>query len=284
MDNSPLQKARHAYAPKIPKILASDVRKIGAKLGGATEASTDQAELRRSSRKPTACPSSSSSPETIRRPASDGRSASSSPAARPPAATTSSPASSTASRRATPPPSSIGFLGGPWRPRRRQVRWRSTPSSSTDYRNTGGFDIIGSGRTKIETAEQFETAPRDRRRRCNLDAIVVIGGDDSNTNAALLAEYFIGQGRCPSPVIGVPKTIDGDLKNEPIETSFGFDTATKIYSELIGNIGRDANSRQQVLALHQAHGPLGVATSPSSAPSRPSPTSASSPRRSRRRR
>ena len=108
------------------------------------------------------------------------------------------------------------------------------------YRNTGGFDMVGSGRTKIETAEQFEKALATAKRH-SLDAIVVVGGDDSNTNAALLAEYFASNGAAIT-VVGVPKTIDGDLKSEWIEASFGFDTATKTYSELIGNICRDAPS------------------------------------------
>ena len=106
------------------------------------------------------------------------------------------------------------------------------------YRNTGGFDMIGSGRTKLETDEQFEAA----RRNCEvlgISALVIIGGDDSNTNACMLAEYFKGK-NIPIQVIGCPKTIDGDLKNEWIEASFGFDTACRVYSELIGNIGRDA--------------------------------------------
>ena len=111
------------------------------------------------------------------------------------------------------------------------------------YRNTGGFDIIGSGRTKIETPEQF-AASLETARKLNLDAIVVIGGDDSNTNAALLAEYFAENGTSIQ-VIGCPKTIDGDLKNEYIETSFGFDTACKTYSELIGNLSRDTNSAKK---------------------------------------
>ncbi len=108
------------------------------------------------------------------------------------------------------------------------------------YRNTGGFDIIGSGRTKIETPEQFAKSAEVARAR-GLDAVLVIGGDDSNTNAALLAEYFAAN-KVPCAVIGVPKTIDGDLKNDHIESSFGFDTATKTYGELIGNIERDAAS------------------------------------------
>ena len=111
------------------------------------------------------------------------------------------------------------------------------------YRNTGGFDIIGSGRTKLETQEQFAVAAQVCKKH-GITAIVIIGGDDSNTNAAVLAEYFAAQGTGVQ-VIGCPKTIDGDLKNEDIEASFGFDTATKTYSELIGNIERDANSAKK---------------------------------------
>ena len=111
------------------------------------------------------------------------------------------------------------------------------------YRNTGGFDIIGSGRTKLETKEQFAVVAEVCKKH-GITAVVIIGGDDSNTNAAVLAEYFAAN-NTGVQVIGCPKTIDGDLKNEDIECSFGFDTATKTYSELIGNIERDANSAKK---------------------------------------
>lgn len=111
------------------------------------------------------------------------------------------------------------------------------------YRNTGGFDIIGSGRTKLETEEQFAVVAEVCKKH-GVTAIVIIGGDDSNTNAAVLAEYFAAH-NTGVQVIGCPKTIDGDLKNEDIECSFGFDTATKTYSEIIGNIERDANSAKK---------------------------------------
>ena len=111
------------------------------------------------------------------------------------------------------------------------------------YRNTGGFDIIGSGRTKLEEESQFEKG-LEICKKLGIKAIVIIGGDDSNTNACVLAEYYL-QHKSGIQVIGVPKTIDGDLKNEMIETSFGFDTATKVYSEVIGNIERDANSAKK---------------------------------------
>ena len=112
-----------------------------------------------------------------------------------------------------------------------------------EYRNTGGFDIIGSGRTKLEKKEQFDKG-LEILKELDIKALVIIGGDDSNTNACVLAEYYkaIGAG---VQVIGCPKTIDGDLKNSEIETSFGFDTATKVYSEIIGNIERDCNSARK---------------------------------------
>lgn len=112
-----------------------------------------------------------------------------------------------------------------------------------EYRNTGGFDIIGSGRTKLETPEQFDKGLKILE-ELNIKALVIIGGDDSNTNAAVLAEYYKAKG-VDVQVIGVPKTIDGDLKNKWIETSFGFDTACKVYSEVIGNIQRDCNSAKK---------------------------------------
>ena len=112
-----------------------------------------------------------------------------------------------------------------------------------EYRNTGGFDMIGSGRTKLEKVEQFEKG-LEIIRQLDIKAIVIIGGDDSNTNACVLAEYYAAK-QYGVQVIGCPKTIDGDLKNEQIETSFGFDTACKTYSELIGNIERDCNSARK---------------------------------------
>ncbi|MCD7721165.1 MAG: diphosphate--fructose-6-phosphate 1-phosphotransferase [Prevotellaceae bacterium] len=112
-----------------------------------------------------------------------------------------------------------------------------------EYRNTGGFDIIGSGRTKLEKVEQFEKGI-EILRKLGITALVIIGGDDSNTNACVLAEYYAAK-KYGVQVIGCPKTIDGDLKNEQIETSFGFDTACKTYSELIGNIQRDCNSSRK---------------------------------------
>ena len=135
-----------------------------------------------------------------------------------------------------------GFLGGP----SGIIEGKYIELTSdiiNEYRNTGGFDIIGSGRTKLETHEQFEKS-LNVCKSLNISAVVIIGGDDSNTNAALLAEWMKDR-NTGIQVIGCPKTIDGDLKNEQIEISFGFDTATKTYSELIGNIQRDANSAKK---------------------------------------
>lgn len=135
-----------------------------------------------------------------------------------------------------------GFLGGPSGIiDRKYVEFDDEFINA--YRNTGGFDIIGSGRTKLETEEQFEKSLAVCK-KLNISAVVIIGGDDSNTNAAMLAEWFVKH-NAGIQVIGCPKTIDGDLKNEQIEISFGFDTATKTYAELIGNIERDANSAKK---------------------------------------
>lgn len=136
----------------------------------------------------------------------------------------------------------FGFKGGP--SGLTDGKYIELDAATIDaYRNTGGFDIIGSGRTKLEKEEQFEKAAAVCS-SLGINAIVIIGGDDSNTNACLLAEYYKRK-NIPINVIGCPKTIDGDLKNEFIETSFGFDTACKVYSELIGNIARDANSARK---------------------------------------
>lgn len=135
-----------------------------------------------------------------------------------------------------------GFLGGPSGILENKLK-EITPALMANYRNTGGFDLIQSGRTKIETPQQLATALANLKKN-KFNALVIVGGDDSNTNAGVLAEYFKQNGS-DITVIGVPKTIDGDLKNEQIETSFGFDTATKIYAEMVGNICRDVNSARK---------------------------------------
>ena len=145
-------------------------------------------------------------------------------------------------KRIHPDSKLYGFLGGPGGLVKHEYV-ELTAEIVDEYRNTGGFDIIGSGRTKLEEEEQFEKG-LEIANDLGLNALVVIGGDDSNTNACVLAEYYAAK-NAGVQVIGCPKTIDGDLKNEMIETSFGFDTATKVYSELIGNIQRDANSAKK---------------------------------------
>ncbi len=135
-----------------------------------------------------------------------------------------------------------GFLGGPSGLVSHKYQ-ELTADIIDEYRNTGGFDIIGSGRTKLEEEEQYDKG-LEICKKLAINAIIIIGGDDSNTNACVLAEYYL-QKKSGVQVIGCPKTIDGDLKNKLIETSFGFDTACKVYSELIGNIMRDANSAKK---------------------------------------
>ena len=139
----------------------------------------------------------------------------------------------------------FGFLGGP----SGLIDGKSielTAPLIEEYRNTGGFDIIGSGRTKLEERSQFDKS-LENCKKLGINALVIIGGDDSNTNACVLAEYYKSI-NANVQIIGCPKTIDGDLKNEMIEASFGFDTACKVYSELIGNIERDAGGQIGQLA------------------------------------
>ncbi|MFI3297159.1 MAG: diphosphate--fructose-6-phosphate 1-phosphotransferase [bacterium] len=145
-------------------------------------------------------------------------------------------------KRLNPENRLFGFLGGPSGLVDHQYIELSADIID-EYRNTGGFDIIGSGRTKLEETSQYDSGI-EVCNKLGIKAVVIIGGDDSNTNACVLAEYY-AQKNAGIQVIGCPKTIDGDLKNEMIETSFGFDTACKVYSELIGNIQRDANSAKK---------------------------------------
>ncbi len=242
MDNSPLQKARYAYTPKVPKILSRDVRKIGAKLGGETAAPSDQAELKDLFPKTYGMPSLEFVPGE--NPAAGERRAvgvilSGGPAAGGHNVIAGLFDGLKAGNRDS---RLIGFLGGPSGILDDQSI-EITAEIVERHRNTGGFDMIGSGRTKLGTEEQFKKAAAVCRKH-GIGALVIIGGDDSNTNAAILAEYFRQTGE-PVTVVGVPKTIDGDLKNEQIATSFGFDTATKTYAELIGNVERDANSSKK---------------------------------------
>jgi len=242
MKISPLQEARYKYEPKLPEILKNEVDAIKLSLGDPTQSVADQEELRQlfphTYGMPVAGFTKGENPDAgkainVGVILSGGQA---------PGGHNVIAGLYDGLKKGNKNSKLIGFLGG--------------PSGLTDdealefndeymdqYRNTGGFDIIGSGRTKLETEEQFDTCIEVCKKR-NISALVIIGGDDSNTNAAVLAEYF-QQKKASIQVIGVPKTIDGDLKNEHIETSFGFDTATKTYSELIGNIERDANSAKK---------------------------------------
>ncbi len=243
MKQSNLQKHRYMYAPKLPPAIQGGVASISIELGEPTQSVADQEAVRgefpNTYGKPVATlvanrtNSGAGKERTVGVILSGGQA---------PGGHNVIAGVFDALKAANPKNHLLGFLGGP-SGLVEDNKMEITAEYMDRYRNTGGFDIIGSGRTKIETPEQF-TAVRETCRKNGVDALIVIGGDDSNTNAALLAEYFVEKGD-PVQVIGVPKTIDGDLKNEFIETSFGFDTAVKTYSELIGNIGRDANSAKK---------------------------------------
>jgi pyrophosphate--fructose-6-phosphate 1-phosphotransferase len=242
MDFSPLQSARFAYAPKLPAILRGSIDKVSTVKGSTAEPAEDRDRLRATFPLtyglPTVTLTAGDNPG-IRKLMRIGVILSGGPA---PGGHNVIAGIFDGLKAANPASTLFGFRGGPGG--LVDDKWMDIDAELVDkYRNTGGFDLIGSGRTKIETPEQFEKALETAKRR-KLDAVVVVGGDDSNTNAALLAEFFAAKG-VPIAVVGVPKTIDGDLKNEAIETSFGFDTATKIYSELIGNICRDAASSRK---------------------------------------
>jgi len=239
---SSLQKARYSYKPKLPAILSGSVNDITLSFGAATEAISDKEELseifKNTYGKPVATFVKGKN-DNINHELKVGVILSGGQA---PGGHNVIAGLFDGLKKGNPNSTLYGLKGGP----SGLIDNKSvilTPEIIDEYRNTGGFDIIGSGRTKIETKEQFASS-LETAKKLKLDAVVVIGGDDSNTNAALLAEYFIKNGS-PIHVIGCPKTIDGDLKNEYIETSFGFDTACKTYSELIGNICRDTNSAKK---------------------------------------
>ncbi|MBO5542825.1 MAG: diphosphate--fructose-6-phosphate 1-phosphotransferase [Acholeplasmatales bacterium] len=242
MKLSPLQKVRYQYVPKLPGMLRNGINEICVKEGEATESVADQAKIK------ALFPNTYGKKEiTFQK----GKNTSADKkqvvgvilsGGQAPGGHNVVSGLYDALKATNKDNVLIGFKGG--------------PSGLTDdkflvfddeyineFRNTGGFDIIGSGRTKIETPEQFKMAAETCKKH-GITAVVIIGGDDSNTNAAVLAEYF-AQNNTGVQVIGCPKTIDGDLKNEDIECSFGFDTATKTYSELIGNIQRDCNSAKK---------------------------------------
>ncbi|MDR1949927.1 MAG: diphosphate--fructose-6-phosphate 1-phosphotransferase [Spirochaetaceae bacterium] len=242
MELSALQKARYGYRPKLPANLSQEVTGIVPQLGEPTEAAADREELRaifkHSYGKPIATFVEGKN-DRIRGLLRVGVILSGGQA---PGGHNVIAGLYDGLKKGNPASVLYGFLGGPGGLIENKTL-ELTDSVIDQYRNTGGFDIIGSGRTKIETPEQFAAA-LETAKKFDLNAVVIIGGDDSNTNAALLAEYFLDRG-ASTQVIGCPKTIDGDLKNEYIEASFGFDTAAKTFSELIGNIERDANSAKK---------------------------------------
>jgi len=242
MEISPLQKARYAYKPKVPPLLKKSVSSITIAFGKPTEALTDRKELKAIFKHTYGQPIATLVPGKNSKASEKINVGVILSGGQAPGGHNVIAGLFDGIKKGNPGSKLIGFLGGPSGIIKDKAI-EITAKLVDQYRNTGGFDIIGSGRTKIETEEQFASTLSTAKKR-KLKAIVIIGGDDSNTNAAVLAEYFREKGE-PIQVIGVPKTIDGDLKNEYVETSFGFDTAVKTYSELIGNIARDANSAKK---------------------------------------
>ncbi|MDR2376341.1 MAG: diphosphate--fructose-6-phosphate 1-phosphotransferase [Treponema sp.] len=242
MEISVLQELRYAYRPKLPASLSQDIAGIGVEYGEPTESISDHEALRglfkHTYGKPIVTFNRGRNPG-IGHKLKAGVILSGGQA---PGGHNVIAGLFDGLKKGNPESVLYGFLGGPSGLIGNKAV-EITASMMDGYRNTGGFDMIGSGRTKIETPEQFASS-LETATKLGLSAVVIIGGDDSNTNAALLAEYFLDRGS-PIQVIGCPKTIDGDLKNELIEISFGFDTAVKTYSELIGNIERDANSAKK---------------------------------------
>lgn len=242
MSYSPLQLERYKYEPKLPEVLRGDIHKIGINPKGSTISESNQKELAELFPRTYGAPfietlagleGTESNSINIGVVLSGGQA---------PGGHNVISGLFDALKKANPKSNLIGFLGGP-----SGILENKAIELNSDiideYRNTGGFDIIGSGRTKLESTQQFDIC-EDVCKLLDISALVIVGGDDSNTNGAVLAEYF-KQKNSGISVIGVPKTIDGDLKNEYIEVSFGFDTATKTYSELIGNIAKDANSAKK---------------------------------------
>ena len=242
MEISPLQKARYEYAPKLPGMLRNGIADICVKEGAATASVADQDKIK------ALFPNTYGKPEITFEKGSNTSAAKKQvvgvilSGGQAPGGHNVISGLYDALKATNSENVLLGFKGGP--DGLLKDDYVEFDDKFIDaYRNTGGFDIIGSGRTKLETKEQFAIVAENAKKN-GLTAIVIIGGDDSNTNAATLAEYMAAN-NTGVQVIGCPKPIDGDLKNEDIEASFGFDTATKTYSELIGNIERDANSAKK---------------------------------------
>ena len=239
MTKSARQQARGKYAPKLPKALEGNVKAV---LGEATKSVSDQEAIQQLFPNTYGLPKlvfETSSEAAAAQPLNAGVILSGGQA---PGGHNVIAGIFDGIKKIHPDSRLYGFLMGPDGLVKHNYI-ELTPEIIDEYRNTGGFDIIGSGRTKLEEKEQFDKG-LEVLKKLDIRALVIIGGDDSNTNAAVLAEYYKAIG-APVQVIGCPKTIDGDLKNEQIETSFGFDTATKVYSEVIGNIQRDCNSARK---------------------------------------
>ena len=239
---SPLQVERLQYQPKLPKSLQAGIKNLDLVEGSATQSVRDQEEIKSLFPNCYGGPTvtfNASEEEVISEKRNIGVILSGGQA---PGGHNVIAGLYDAIKQANPENKLYGFLGGPSGIiEGKYVEF--TDEFIDEYRNTGGFDIIGSGRTKLETEEQF-MASWENCKKLGINGIVIIGGDDSNTNACMLAEFFAAK-NAGIQVIGCPKTIDGDLKNEQIEISFGFDTACKTYSELVGNIQRDANSAKK---------------------------------------
>ena len=242
MNQSPLQKARYQYQPKLPGMLRNGISEICVKEGAATQSVADQEKIQALfpntyGEKEITFEKGANTSEAKKQVVGVILSGGQAPGGHNVVCGLYDALKATSSENTL-----LGFKNGP--SGLLDDDYVEFDDAYIDaYRNTGGFDIIGSGRTKLETEEQFAVASEVCKKH-GITAIVIIGGDDSNTNAAVLAEYFAAH-KTGVQVIGCPKTIDGDLKNEDIECSFGFDTATKTYSEVIGNIERDANSAKK---------------------------------------
>ena len=239
---SPLQIERLKYQPKLPASLANGINHLVSNEGSATESVANQDEIKALFKNTYGKPTVTFQTSTESRHSEQRNVGVILSGGQAPGGHNVIAGLYDALKQANSNNNLYGFLGGPSGIIEGEYV-EFNDEFINDYRNTGGFDIIGSGRTKLETEEQFQSA-WEVCKKLNISAVVIIGGDDSNTNAALLAEWFVAH-NAGIQVIGCPKTIDGDLKNEQIEISFGFDTATKTYGELIGNIERDANSAKK---------------------------------------